>query len=560
MGADRARSIAARILFGGALALATVTCDKELPCRPGTVFISVSTGPFVNASTVEVEVYIDGVGPQEKSLPIPAGARGGGIEVQFRNPYPAGTMIRIDLTLKANGATIASHREDVTLRGDCASVDAVFVAGDGLTGAGGAGGGSAGAGGTGGGAAGRGGSGGAGTAGTAGTAATAGTSGTAGTGGSIVLVGTAGSTGGGVAGRGGAGGGAGTGGGAGGRGGVGGTAGTMSRGGTSGTAGTSGGRGGTGGGVGGRGGTGPMCVPTTEFCYNGADDDCDGQTDCADTDCTPIAQCVPLDAAGARIGVMLPATATCPPNYTDMTALNQTLSGGVCAGCSCRPPTVTSCSATIASYGNAADCANANNPGTPEITFSSTQACTTPNWVGTQFTQVYGIQVGPFQPALSGLCTPQGTGTPGPPTWATSGRFCAATMVGGGCPNGLSCAPIATPSKCVMWEGLHTCQAGSTTTYWYTGASDTRTCGACTCGGPTGQSCSGMRVQVGTDYTCSPNITATIASGARYCYPGNGVYSPGIVFTGTPTQPTCSGSAPTMGTLTPTGQRTLCCL
>ena len=110
-----------------------------------------------------------------------------------------------------------------------------------------------------------------------------------------------------------------------------------------------------------------------------------------------------------------------------------------------------------------------------------------------------------------------------------------------------------------MWEGLHTCQAGTTTTYWYTGFTDTRTCGACTCGGPTGQSCAGMRIIVGTDYTCSP-ATATVASGARSCYPNKGVYSPGLIFTGTATQPTCPGSAATVGALTPTGQRTLCCM
>ena len=68
-----------------------------------------------------------------------------------------------------------------------------------------------------------------------------------------------------------------------------------------------------------------------------------------------------------------------------------------------------------------------------------------------------------------------------------------------------------------------------------------------------------MRIIVGTDYTCSP-ATATVASGARSCYTNQGVYSPGLIFTGTATQPTCPGSAATGGALTPTGQRTLCCM
>jgi len=96
-------------------------------------------------------------------------------------------------------------------------------------------------------------------------------------------------------------------------------------------------------------------------------------------------------------------------------------------------------------------------------------------------------------------------------------------------------------------------------TYWNTGFSDTRTCGACTCGGPTGQSCAGMRIIVGNDHLCG-TATTTVASGVRSCYPNQGVYQPGLIFTGTATQPTCPGSAPILGALTATGQRTLCCL
>jgi len=512
------------------------------------VFVHVSTGPFVTANRVDVDVYINGVGPEHTELTFPAGTRGGGVEVQFPGAggYPAGRMVRIDLTLKADGTTIATHREDFTPTGECEAIDAVFIPSDGLTGAGGAGG-SAGAAGSGGAAGGGGGSaatGGTGAGGTSGAAGSAGTGGVAGTGGAAGRGGTGGVAGtGGVTGRGGTGDG------------VAGTGGAAGRGGTGGgAAGTSGaaGRGGTG---------GAPCVPTAEFCYNGADDDCDGRIDCEDSDCTPVAACVPLDAGGARIGVLVAANATCPPNYTDMTTLNQTLSATPCGGCSCRAPTVTSCSATISSFGTAAECASAGNAGTLETTLSSTQTCYTPDWVGSANGTVYGIQAGAFTPTLNGSCAPQGTATPGAPSWVTTSRFCAATMVGGGCVNGLTCAPVVTAtSKCVMWEGLHTCQAGATTSYWNTGYTDTRTCGACTCGAATGQGCSAMRIQVGTDHTCSPQVTATLSTSQRYCYPNNGVYSPGLVFTGSPTQPTCPASATLSGALTATGQRTLCCM
>jgi hypothetical protein len=70
-----------------------------------------------------------------------------------------------------------------------------------------------------------------------------------------------------------------------------------------------------------------------------------------------------------------------------------------------------------------------------------------------------------------------------------------------------------------------------------------------------------MRVNVGTDYTCSPNVTASLSSGGRFCYAGNGVYSPGVVFTGSPTQPTsCPATSSTSGGLSPTGIKTTCCM
>ena len=174
LGPTRARRGAAVVVVALA-GLASLACDKERSCRPGTVFVHVSTGPFVTANRVDVDVYINGVGPEHTELTFPAGTRGGGVEVQFPGAggYPAGLMVRIDLTLKADGTTIATHREDFTPTGECEAIDAVFIPSDGLTGAGGAGG-SAGAAGSGGAAGGGGGS-----AATGGTGA-GGTSGAAG--------------------------------------------------------------------------------------------------------------------------------------------------------------------------------------------------------------------------------------------------------------------------------------------------------------------------------------------------------------------------------------------
>jgi hypothetical protein len=245
-----------------------------------------------------------------------------------------------------------------------------------------------------------------------------------------------------------------------------------------------------------------------------------------------------------------------------MTVIYMGLSGGACTGCSCRVPTVTSCTAPIYSFGTAAACSSSSTQGTLEVSsFSSTQACTTPSWVGGMFGTILGVQAGAFTPVLNGSCTPQGTATPGPASWATTSRFCATTTIGGGCTSGQVCAPVNNMPKCTMFDGARVCQSGTSMSAWNTGATDTRMCGACSCGSPTGHGCSNMRINVGTDYTCSPQVTATVSSGQRYCYSSNGVYSPGIVFSGSPTQPTgCPASATASGSLTATGPKTVCCV
>ncbi|HEY7375778.1 MAG TPA: hypothetical protein VIF57_26710, partial [Polyangia bacterium] len=526
-------------VIGLGLALAALggaACDKQSSCRPGTIFVQVDVAPFITANEVGIDVSVDGSTPVHTDLRFPTGTRAGGVEVKFPNGYPAGKKVALTLSLSAGaGSILATRSMQIVLTGDCAAITVDFAADGGMGGGGGA---SAGAGGHGGG-------GGGGAGGSLG--------GNTGGGG-----GSAGGTGGGSAG---AGGGTGGTGGAAGRGGAGGSAGT---GGSAGAGGGAAGRGGAGGGAG-RGGAGGGCVATgAENCFNNLDDDCDGKIDCADSDCTPnVAQCVALDpTGGGKIGFFTAATAACPQGYSDQTVINKGLTGGACAGCSCKVPMVTACSATIASYKTAADCGTASNQGTAEITFSSTQACTTPNWVGSSFGTIYGVQAGPFTPTLSAACTPSGTPAPGPVAWGASNRFCATTTMGGGCQTGQVCVPVNTAVKCAIFDGAHSCQAGTSADAWYTGSTDARTCGACACGGATGQSCAGMTLDVGTDYSCG-TITAMLASGQRFCYPasGTGVYSPGLIFTGTPTQPTsCPASAPLSGALTATGPKTVCCL
>src|SRR5512132_1121400 len=81
-----------------------------------------------------------------------------------------------------------------------------------------------------------------------------------------------------------------------------------------------------------------VCAPgVVEDCFNGADDDCNGETDCEDPACTDIAVCEPL-ALAAPSGVLVSEAEACPDGYTaDEQVIHRELDdGGGCAGCDCQ--------------------------------------------------------------------------------------------------------------------------------------------------------------------------------------------------------------------------------
>jgi hypothetical protein len=342
-------------------------------------------------------------------------------------------------------------------------------------------------------------------------------------------------------------------GGAGGSAGGGGAAGTSAVG-AAGTAagGAPGGRGGTGGGA----GTG-VCVPTgSEDCFNDRDDDCDGTIDCGDSDCAPSAECVPLEPNdGSRIGVAVAPTVACPNGYNEPISIMADLNTGTCAGCSCRPPSVT-CSTQVSSFRAYSDCTN-GVAGTPELTFSSTQPCTTPSWTGSTLGTIYGVQVSAFMPSVSGSCVASGVATPTPISWSSNSRFCTTSRVShSGCGAGAACVPVVAQPACAIYDGAHACPSGTIMSFWSTGVSDQRMCGACSCG--TGiAGCSSMVLNVGADFSCQ-TLTQSLSTSRRGCT-SMGVNSPGLIFSGTPTPPPCSASAGMLGSIMATGQKTLCC-
>ena len=382
--------------------------------------------------------------------------------------------------------------------------------------------------------------------GVAGVAGAAGTAGAAGLGGAGAAAGAAGGPAGAAGGPAGA---------AGGPAGAGGVAGAAGRGGAGGVAGAAG--------RGGAGGAGGMCVSTPESCFNGRDDDCDGRIDCADSDCSPtVAHCVGLDpGTGGRVGVMINAATACPTAYPDMMNVMQNLTPGTCSGCSCSRP-ATTCSTTVAAFDSPGACQAGMS--LPPVPLPANMPCMKPEWMLPSL-NAFGIVAGPFTPTVNGACTPSGTPVAAAPTWATSGRFCSTTTIGGGCNAGQVCVPNITtpPGRCQMFDGAHACPTGATSTAWYTGYSGTQTCSACSCSQTAAASCAAMMINIGSDYSChppaSPIIATITAGGQRACF--SQTYEPGVEFVGTPTPPTCQGtSSPGPGTLSPTGLKTLCCL
>ena len=171
---------------------------------------------------------------------------------------------------------------------------------------------------------------------------------------------------------------------------------------------------------------------------------------------------------------------------------------------------------------------------------------------------VFGVGVGQMTPMYPG-CTATGTPTASTPTWTTTTRFCATALRGGGCAAGSVCVPAIAnnPQRCVMAGGSNSCPGGAPADRWYTSYTGNFACNPCSCGEPSGASCAGSRIIVGSDRTCD-NQTQVLGSGQSYCSPA-GISNPGIVFTGVPTSPTCVPMNSGSGALTPAGPQTVCC-
>lgn len=298
---------------------------------------------------------------------------------------------------------------------------------------------------------------------------------------------------------------------------------------------------------------GPVCVPVVEDCFNGVDDDCDALTDCEDPECAGPAIC---RAEGAQLGFLQPAGSTCPPGtVADAQPLRQSPQTGSCSGCSCGAVSPTTCVATVSGWTGSCS-------GTADPPLNATVSSYTCNGAASQVTYNTWAGFHAVFSTTSGSCPANGTPTLSALSWGNSAVFCRIARTGKGCATGQLCVPRndtqPTAPLCSQIPS-GTCGPTQTTQTWYTGASDGRSCTACTCNA-TGASCANVKVQFGNDYTCSGAGTtpSPLQVGHNQTVCGY-AYAPQAMLVGAPTSATCSASSTLQGTILPLGSTTLCC-
>lgn len=224
--------------------------------------------------------------------------------------------------------------------------------------------------------------------------------------------------------------------------------------------------------------------------------------------------------------------------------------------CACGDPTGITCPTSFALdiYGSPA-CGAAEKCDTVNIT---TGACTN---VQTKCTFADGVSGGPT-PA-GGSCAPQAGNAVVPPwSWKANVRTCMTKRPPAreSCDGAEVCVPLPAapmlPRPCIFMSGDVACPAGGygVKHVVYGGADDQRKCTPCTCGAPTGATCSAS-ITKGCS-TTGPKVTLPTT-----CSPLGDPISVGLFAAPIPSGGSC---APTggkrEGALVPTSPTTVCCV
>ena len=317
------------------------------------------------------------------------------------------------------------------------------------------------------------------------------------------------------------------------------------------------------GGSGGSGGSGG--TPCSEACNDGIDNDGNNLTDCEDPCCAAWSCVDPTYTSwtgpvavyvGTDQGIACPSA--WPDTEIDGGTGTITAPPASCTACSCGSASGISCNGSVTFY-PAASC---GGTGYPAAGTGSCQAVPSATLLHTSARAA-------AETASGGSCTPSGgVPTTVPATYATRNLACGGVVTGGGCAAGEVCLPPAPTgfdeSLCIYRNGNRSCGGLGAFTEErsvHGEINDTRDC-ACSCGTPTGASCSGGTTRVyspstatsctGSSQTLSHSGTCT-ALGAN---PGRMDYSPA-----TPTGGSCPVSGPTTtGGAYDGDLYTLCCI
>lgn len=208
---------------------------------------------------------------------------------------------------------------------------------------------------------------------------------------------------------------------------------------------------------------------------------------------------------------------------------------GAAASCSCAcgAPSGVTCAAPSAELYTDGACGAVCATGTTVI------GCARPTCAGS----VGSVRVSAS--AVGGSCAGSASSQISPPTWSTQVRLC-----GGGKGNG-------NGNSCIAKRGAASCPAAFPSAHTAYGAfADTRTCSACTCGAPTGASCTGSVASYATG-SCSP---ATSTAAFDTCVPYDAKARITATSAASATGGACapSGGAPT-GTVIGDDPTTICC-
>lgn len=149
--------------------------------------------------------------------------------------------------------------------------------------------------------------------------------------------------------------------------------------------------------------------------------------------------------------------------------------------------------------------------------------------------------------AVGGSCTGSAASEIAPPTWSTQVRLC----------RGVSCGPGCSGNVCIAKRGQASCPATFPNAHTaYATIVDTRACSACTCGTPTGATCTGAIATFATSTCGSATGTAAFDTCVPYDARGRITATSAASATGGACAP--SGGAPT-GTVTADDPTTICC-